>query len=83
MAGDEVERLRDEPEEEQEEEDEEELVDPHDVLKESCGKTKSCSAFASKLQECNDRVNSKTKTEETCSDEIIDYLHCVDHCKSW
>lgn len=33
-----------------------------------------------KLNTCNDRVNSRTKTEETCLEEILDYVQCVDHC---
>ncbi len=33
-----------------------------------------------RLDECNDRVNSKTKTTETCLEEVMDFYHCVDHC---
>ena len=33
-----------------------------------------------RLEECNERVNSKTKTTETCMEEVIDFYHCVDHC---
>jgi hypothetical protein len=35
-----------------------------------------------KLNTCNSRVSSKTKTAETCVEEMIDYMHCVDHCVS-
>lgn len=39
-----------------------------------------CAAFGEKLQECNDRVNSRSQTLETCTEELFDFLHCVDHC---
>lgn len=63
------------------EEEEEELVDPQETLRESC-KEKHCQNYASRLQDCNDRVNSKTKTAETCFEEVVDLFHCVDHCAS-
>lgn len=70
----------DEPEEQEEEEAE--LVDPQVQLREQCQQKKECVAYQAKLQECNDRVNSKTKTEETCVEELFDFMHCVDHCVS-
>ncbi|XP_018026288.1 cytochrome b-c1 complex subunit 6, mitochondrial [Hyalella azteca] len=63
-----------------EEEEEEELVDPHDVLKEKCTATSTCTALKEKLDECSDRVNSKSNTTETCYEELIDLIQCVDHC---
>ena len=51
-------------------------------LKESCSKSKECTALQAILTECNDRVNSKSATTETCEQELFDYLHCVDHCVS-
>ena len=36
-----------------------------------------------KLDECNDRVNSRSNTSEICVEELIDFVHCVDHCVSW
>lgn len=33
-----------------------------------------------KLNTCNDRVNSRKETEETCMEELIDYVECIDHC---
>lgn len=59
--------------------DDDELVDPHDTLKEECA-NKHCKQLLAKLEECNNRVNSKTETTETCSEELFDLLHCVDHC---
>ncbi|XP_077278075.1 ubiquinol-cytochrome c reductase 11 kDa subunit [Temnothorax americanus] len=63
-----------------EEEEEEELVDPQTVLREECSQLPKCASFKEKLDTCNNRVNSRSNTEETCLEEIIDYVQCVDHC---
>ncbi|XP_077513666.1 cytochrome b-c1 complex subunit 6, mitochondrial-like [Amblyomma americanum] len=60
--------------------EEEDLVDPLDTVKEKCRAEGKCSAYGDKLQECNDRVNSRSQTLETCTEELFDFLHCVDHC---
>ena len=62
-----------------EEEDEEDLVDPAVDIKEKCAED-SCTKYKSRLDECNDRVTSKSATTETCLEEILDFYHCVDHC---
>ncbi|XP_078039017.1 ubiquinol-cytochrome c reductase 11 kDa subunit [Augochlora pura] len=62
------------------EDDEAELVDPQKVLKEKCSQKPTCTSLQEKLNTCNDRVNSRSKTEETCLEELIDYVECVDHC---
>uniref|UniRef100_A0A0K0CVD5 Cytochrome b-c1 complex subunit 6 n=1 Tax=Angiostrongylus cantonensis TaxID=6313 RepID=A0A0K0CVD5_ANGCA len=36
--------------------------------------------FKALLDECNDRVNSRTNTEETCHQEMLDYIHHLDQC---
>ena len=76
-----AEEEEDEPEEEEEEEDEDEedLVDPAVEIKEKCSED-HCSKYKNRLDECNDRVTSKSKTTETCFEEILDFYHCVDHC---
>ncbi|XP_021950199.1 cytochrome b-c1 complex subunit 6, mitochondrial [Folsomia candida] len=61
-------------------EEEEGLVDPQEKFRKICRKTKECSRLFEELQACNDRVNSRTKTAETCMEEVIDFVHCVDHC---
>merc|ERR1712087_881337 len=68
-------------EEEEEEEDEEELVDPQDTAKETCGSKSECSGYKSKYEACNDRL-SGGDSEETCEEELFDFLRCVDHCVS-
>ena len=66
-------------EEEEEEEEEEDLVDPGTVIKEKCAED-HCTKYKARLDECTDRVNSKSNTTETCFEEILDFYHCVDHC---
>jgi len=73
----EQEETEDDPPDEEEEE-EEDLEDPMDEIKEHCGS--HCPEYKDKLESCTDRVNSRTKTEETCTEELIDFLHCIDHC---
>ncbi|CAM1292803.1 Uncharacterised protein g551 [Pycnogonum litorale] len=75
--------VEDEPEETvEDEEEDEELIDPMDTLKDDCREKPNCVSFNEKLQQCADRVNSRSKTEETCEEELMDYFHCVDHCVS-
>jgi len=69
-----------EVEEEEEEEDEEDIVDPRDAIVESCQNSHHCEPLKSLLDECNERVNSRSKTEEQCTQELFDFIHCVDHC---
>ncbi|KAK7070445.1 hypothetical protein SK128_014347 [Halocaridina rubra] len=80
MAIDDIAKIHEDPEEEEEEEEEADLVDPLDGMKEDCGNSKHCMALKEKLETCNDRVSSRSKTEETCTEELFDYIHCVDHC---
>ena len=58
------------------------LQDPLTKLKELCGDDHACEKFKHRLQECTDRVNSKPWTKETCNEELLDFLHCVDECVS-
>ncbi|CAG9770795.1 unnamed protein product [Ceutorhynchus assimilis] len=60
--------------------EEEEMVDPQQALREQCRGTKHCQDLAEKYQACNDRVNSRSQTAETCVEELFDLLHAVDHC---
>ncbi|KAJ0173067.1 hypothetical protein K1T71_011243 [Dendrolimus kikuchii] len=60
--------------------EEEDLVDPQETLKEECSQLPAAQNQWSKFQECNDRVNSRSNTAETCEEELIDYLHIIDKC---
>ena len=62
-------------------EEEEEIVDPQVVLRDEC-KVKHCEKYDVKLATCNDRVNSRQNTAETCYEELLDLFHCIDHCVS-
>lgn len=62
--------------------EEQEIVDPQEVLRDECRKDAHCTKYKDELQRCTDRVNSRKETAETCSQELFDFLHCVDHCVS-
>ncbi|KAL4236446.1 hypothetical protein ACF0H5_004831 [Mactra antiquata] len=70
------------PEEEvaEEEEEEEDLIDPVDDIRKDCESNKESLRYLQKLEECNNRVSSRSKTDETCHEEMIDWVHAVDHC---
>merc|ERR1712018_913732 len=61
-------------------EEEEDLVDPAVQIKEDCANSAACISSKERLDACNERVNSKENTEETCLEEILDFYHCMDHC---
>lgn len=64
------------------EEEEEEAVDHQEVLREKCGELAKCSSLKDALDACNERVSSRSNTTEDCSEELFDFVHCVDHCVS-
>ncbi|XP_061834563.1 cytochrome b-c1 complex subunit 6, mitochondrial [Nerophis lumbriciformis] len=72
-----------EPEdEEEEEEDEEDLVDPLESMRQKCAETEHCVHTQARLEQCETRVNSRSATEEDCTEELFDFLHARDHCVS-
>ncbi|CAG9559102.1 unnamed protein product [Danaus chrysippus] len=62
------------------EEEEEELVDPQQALRDECSQKQEAQSYWAKYQECNNRVNSRSNTAETCEEELIDYVHVLDKC---
>ena len=64
------------------EEEEEDIEDPQEIIREKCRETKKCASLRDKLNTCNERVLSRKRTEETCEEELFDFVHCVDHCVS-
>ncbi|XP_055308942.1 cytochrome b-c1 complex subunit 6, mitochondrial-like [Sitodiplosis mosellana] len=56
------------------------VSNPQEELKEKCGERPKIAAYYEKLQTCNDRVNSRTKTEETCAEELFDYMDALNDC---
>ena len=49
-------------------------------FQENCGKLTKISGLYDKYQACNDRVNSKKNTTETCTEELFDYIGELDSC---
>ena len=49
------------------EDEEEELVDPMEALREQCSKDAHSLALLDELAKCTERVESRTMTEETCT----------------
>ncbi|XP_077981569.1 cytochrome b-c1 complex subunit 6, mitochondrial-like [Glandiceps talaboti] len=81
--GDEREYESDPPEEEEEDdEDEDEIPDPIEELREACAEKPECVKLMKEFDTCTERVNSRSKTEETCTQELFDFLHCRDECVS-
>lgn len=70
------------PKKEEEEEESDEISDPMEELREKCAKMKGTKDLFKLLQDCNDRVSSKSQTTETCEQELFDFVHERDHCVS-
>nr|XP_007977098.1 cytochrome b-c1 complex subunit 6, mitochondrial isoform X1 [Chlorocebus sabaeus] len=67
---------------EEEEEEEEELVDPLTTVREQCEQLEKCVKARERLELCDERVSSRSRTEEDCTEELLDFLHARDHCVS-
>ncbi|KAM8930160.1 cytochrome b-c1 complex subunit 6, mitochondrial isoform 2-T2 [Pelodytes ibericus] len=65
---------------EEEEEEEEELVDPLTTVREQCEKSEHCTKLRERFEICETRVNSRSRTEETCDEELLDFVEARDHC---
>ncbi|KAK2194102.1 hypothetical protein NP493_2g05001 [Ridgeia piscesae] len=63
-------------------EEEEEVVDPQEELRAKCGDSGHCEKYKAELDACTERVSSRQNTAETCTQELFDFMHCVDHCAS-
>eukprot|EP00795_Rhopilema_esculentum_P016836 gene16836-8307_t len=66
----------------EEDEDEEDPEDPADAIRESCSKAASCRPLMKSFETCEERVTSKSQTEETCLEEYLDFIKCRDKCKN-
>ena len=74
-------RFQDDDEDDDEDEDEEdEMVDPLEVARESCNSQPTGKALALELQKCTERVEADEETEETCTQELFDFLDHRDKC---
>ena len=64
------------------EEEEEDPIDHQEVLREKCTELAKCSKLKEELDACNERVSSRKHNTEKCTQEVFDFVHCVDHCVS-
>uniref|UniRef100_A0A452UMR2 Cytochrome b-c1 complex subunit 6 n=1 Tax=Ursus maritimus TaxID=29073 RepID=A0A452UMR2_URSMA len=68
----------------EEEEEEEELLafctDPLTTVREQCEQLEKCVKARERLELCDQRVSSRSQTEEDCTEELFDFLHARDHC---
>ena len=56
-------------------------IDPGMEIKEACA-AGECAKYKARYEECNERVSGKSKTTETCMEEVLDFYHCIDHCNA-
>lgn len=59
--------------------DEAEIVDPLTVRREKCTQEPDCLKLKKRFEKCSQRVDKKPGSE-SCFEEIIDLVNCVDHC---
>lgn len=69
-----------EDDDDEDDEDEEDPEDPYETNRTRCAETKQCADLMAIFEQCEERVNSKSQTEENCTQEILDFFHCQDHC---
>merc|ERR1712131_150827 len=67
-------------EDDDDDEDEEEMIDPLETVREQCNSKPAGKAFAEELRKCTERVEADEETEETCTQELFDFLLHRDHC---
>lgn len=51
-------------------------------VRDACGEHAECTKLKNELELCNQRVSSRSNTEETCVQELFDFLECQDKCVS-
>ncbi|XP_038646268.1 cytochrome b-c1 complex subunit 6, mitochondrial-like [Scyliorhinus canicula] len=59
------------------EEEEEEAMAPLTNIREQCEQIETCVKLREILDTCTDRVSSQSQTEETCTEELFDFLHAL------
>lgn len=58
------------------------MEDPLEKVRDACGERAECTKLKTELDLCNQRVSSRSNTEETCVQELFDFLECQDKCVS-
>ncbi|XP_050658063.1 cytochrome b-c1 complex subunit 6, mitochondrial isoform X3 [Macaca thibetana thibetana] len=54
--------------------------DPLTTVREQCEQLEKCVKARERLELCDERVSSRSRTEEDCTEELLDFLHARDHC---
>ncbi|XP_077841729.1 cytochrome b-c1 complex subunit 6, mitochondrial isoform X2 [Macaca mulatta] len=54
--------------------------DPLTTVREQCEQLEKCVKARERLELCDKRVSSRSRTEEDCTEELLDFLHARDHC---
>uniref|UniRef100_A0A8D2B7V4 Cytochrome b-c1 complex subunit 6 n=1 Tax=Sciurus vulgaris TaxID=55149 RepID=A0A8D2B7V4_SCIVU len=54
--------------------------DPLTTVREHCEQLEKCVKARERLELCDERVSSRSQTEEDCTEELFDFLHARDHC---
>ncbi|XP_070324318.1 cytochrome b-c1 complex subunit 6, mitochondrial isoform X3 [Odocoileus virginianus] len=49
-------------------------------VREQCEQLEKCVKARERLELCDQRVSSRSQTEEDCTEELFDFLHARDHC---
>lgn len=57
-------------------------MDPLATVREQCEQLEKCVKARERLEMCDQRVSSRSQTEEDCTEELFDFLHARDHCVS-
>lgn len=57
-------------------------MDPMEEIREKCEERPDCTKLKLDFSNCEERVGSKSKTSETCAQELLDFMHCRDACVS-
>lgn len=53
--------------------------DPKPIIEAHCADT-HCSTLKQLLEACTARVEINPRSGETCTQELFEFAHCVDHC---
>ncbi|CAK9302460.1 unnamed protein product [Gordionus sp. m RMFG-2023] len=54
--------------------------DPVIALREKCSQHTACRKYKKRYEVCSERVNKTPGTDETCEEELFDFLHHRDQC---
>ncbi|KAI9208799.1 ubiquinol-cytochrome C reductase hinge domain-containing protein [Polychytrium aggregatum] len=53
--------------------------DPKPAIEEECGQSHHCASLKEAFEACQARL-AANPSEETCVEELFDFMECVNHC---